>query len=239
LFTSSAWDQLENDEALVFAMAAVLALASDDWSNAEHFSERAQKTERVRRINEERLAEYEYLAAIAKRFRIGSQGVPKSADALNRLVRTYRAALESLDWCVMHHEAGYRGGAHVVRLLRSVSERAALRLFFASVLMPAVAGAAGYSDTGASGPVRSLSPQDYAAILDGDRLAVAKDCVTSAEADLKRCRAIDMPLEVPSEDRRRALSTVRRQYLVNICSVAVARHLLRMPQADYLISMTH
>jgi hypothetical protein len=236
LFTGKAWDQLESDEALVFAIAAVLALASDDWGNAVHFSERAQKTQRARQKNDERLAEYEYLAALAKRFRIGSQGVPKSADALNRLVRTYRAALESLDWCVTYHEAGEEGETHVVRLLRSVSERAALRLFFASVLMPAVGGAADHSDSGAAGPVQGLSPKDYMDILEGERLSVAKDCVISAEADLNRCLMIDLPLEVDAEDRKRALWTVRRQYLVNICSAAVARHLLQMPKAEYVIS---
>jgi hypothetical protein len=234
LFTNSAWSQVENDEALVFAIAAVLALASDDWSNAVHFSERAQKTQSARGGNEERLAEYEYLSAIAKRFRIGSQGVPKSADALSRIVRTYRAALQSLDWCVSYHEAGdkKKGEAHVVRLLRSVSERAALRLFFTHVLTPAVDDATAYANAGS----QILSANDYAKILDGDRVSVARDCVAGAEADLERCLTIDRGLEVSTEDRRRALSTVRRQYLVNICSSAVARHLLRMPHAEWMTS---
>lgn len=236
LFASHGWDQLENDEALVFAVAAILALASNDWSNAVHFSERAQKTERARQKDKERLAEYEYLSALAKRFRIGSQGVPKSADALNRVVRTYRAALESLDWCVAYHEAALSADAHVVRLLRSVSERAALRLFFATVLMPAVGNATDYPDSGRAGPVQGLSSKDYADILGAERLSVAQECLTSAEADLNRCLVIDSPLEVLAEDRRRALWTVRRQYLVNICSAAVGRHLLHLPQAEYVIS---
>ncbi len=138
LFNSKEWDQFENDEAVVFAIAAVLALASDDWGNAEHFSERAQRAQRARTQDTERLAEYEYIAALAKRFRIGSQGVPRSGDALGKIVRLYRAALEGLNWCIELHRDGTDGEAQVVRLLRSLSERAALHLFFGSVLIPRI-----------------------------------------------------------------------------------------------------
>jgi hypothetical protein len=244
-----AWPALHEASDIVFAIAACLALVSDDWGNADHFAEMALRADNARwsgldgalRVQSRQLHELKYLNALTKRFRIGALAPPLNVDSLSKTKQGYRAARELLDACVDFHEMSELDGAQGLRLIRALSERAALHLFYAAGLTPAVRLAA----------ERRLTPKDRADIawaehraaieLDRsrsdagrERLETARRALASAEVDLRRCLHHETMLRTPRDDGNAGFfKKLEFQFLVNIAAAAVLARLLdASPQLD-------
>jgi hypothetical protein len=116
---------------IVYMLASTLALEANNWNDAERFSELAKSAEPLDALD---VAEREndrfeaiYLSAVAKRFRIGSIEPPKKIAAGSDVWwKLLEGASDSLNQCELHHSQK----GEILRQLRSVSERAAVRLFY-------------------------------------------------------------------------------------------------------------
>lgn len=188
--------------ALIFAAAATLALTLGNWSDAERFSELALRAE-IGGLEFEALDhdgfELQYLHALAKRFRMGEVGVPASESAVRALDRNFDVALRLLDSCESYHGVIRADLENRLCLLRTLSERAALRLFKAEAI-----GLALKSDNGAE----LVSRVELEILL------------ASAERDLKQCLKLDRELrrERLDEEFEGFISLVRRQFFTNFAA---------------------
>jgi hypothetical protein len=123
---------------IIFAVAATLALRLEHWSDAERFADLARLSCRARTNEGEELPENDYfellyLNALALRFHLGNTAVGDGiSGSLNtRWLDLLQAAIELLSTCEQHHEKpGPCGEFAVLRVMRAVSERSAIRLFY-------------------------------------------------------------------------------------------------------------
>lgn len=220
LIADAARETVNAQPGLVFAIASAQCVTSSDWSNAQHFAEVALLAEQEQHPSRavfsasDRGGEVLYLNALVRRFRLGEIGPASSADKLRRIERHYEAALAMLNTCA---EPTARTAARPLRSMRTLSERAALHLFYASALNRLVGEA--------------IRPRlDALDRSPGDPLETrGVEALVKAEQDLRGCLALDRELpesEIDQEPRRRTfLATLRRQFTTNIAAAAVLRSL--------------
>jgi hypothetical protein len=234
-----AWPALLEAPDIVFAIAACLALVSDDWSDADHFADMAQRADQARSARPmdgssqlRQVHELRYLNALTKRFRIGVLAPPLNVDGESKVRHGHLTARELLDSCVNFHEGLEEEPLHRLRLIRALSERAALDLFYAVGLAQKVriaavsrlplkdrteAAWAEFKRSGQDGE----SPEDAA----GRRLDEARRVLADAEADLRRCLQCEAALA--SHERNAELfKKLEQQFLVNIAAAAVLARLI-------------
>ena len=241
---AGAWPRMREAPDMVFAVAACLALASDDWSNAYHFAEMALRAVTSRRSHPAGAAdddpaqrhELKYLYALAERFRIGEMSPPFSGETRSKVKLGYDVARVMLDECVEFHER-QQDTRQRLRLIRALSERAALHLFYAAGVTPAVRFAA----------VRRIDRQERGA-WDHQRGATAETweftsqwlptearrALGNAEADLRRCLQYEslLPPEL-SASQRELFQKLEQQFLINIAAAEVLGRLLdKGPRGD-------
>ena len=233
-----AWPALLEAPDIVFAIAACLALVSDDWSDADHFAEMAVRADQDRasrpqngpRSQSRQVHELRYLNALTKRFRIGGLAPPLNGDSLIKVRQAYSAACLLLEACVEYHERHEDEPGHRLRLIRALSERAALHLFYAAGLTQKVRIAA----------LMRLPPRDRDEVVWADhkrpteaeeaarqRRDEARRAVADAEADLRRCLQCEAML--PAAERRanaELFEKLEQQFLVNTAAAAVLARML-------------
>lgn len=215
----------EDDEALIFAVASVIALISGDWSNAGHFAEMAKTTSA--NVKNERAAEYLYLSAISRRFKIGAHGVPLTADAEFRMLRGFAVGKRDIERCIEFYRAQDQTIEVQKLLVRSLSELAALRLFVVAAVTLALK-----SGTEANIPNNKqrgvgLADSLNQSLLGRKDVDFARTLLHQAEMNLIECMAMERSLA--AGEMRKApsdLLRIRGQYLTNWCSASVLRHLL-------------
>jgi hypothetical protein len=231
------WNSLQQQPQALFALAACLALASEDWGNADHFAEMALREPPTNDVcpdagtagSDERLLEIKYLNALTKRFRLGAIGPARNSDALARVDRTAHDARELLDDCIEHHGRLAAGRPQALRLLRAWSERAALSLFKAAAIIPAVRAAPVRT---ASGELGGRSDAGFSLQDAADLRREAAAMLSHAEHDLNACYLLDVTLPDVDESRQSLLDRVREQYFVNTVATCVLRRLLAGGEAD-------
>ena len=229
-----AWPGLREAPDMVFAIAACLALASDDWSNAHHFAEMALRVDVDRRSRsaskrpEDPVQRHElkYLYALAERFRIGGLSPPLNTDSRSKVKQGYQTARAMLDDCVEFHERQTQDARGRLRMIRALSERAALHLFYAAGMTPAVRYAA----------VRRASPQERAAAFVPEESwdsfsrwlpQEAAQALASARADLHRCLQCEASLpEGMLRSQADLFKKLEQQFLINIAAAEVLKRLL-------------
>jgi hypothetical protein len=236
-----AWPALLAAPDIVFAIAACLALVSDDWNDADHFAEMAERADRVHasptedgaRAQSRQAHELRYLNALTKRFKIGGLAPPLNVDSLSKVRQGYSAACQLLEACVEFHERHEQEPLHRLRLIRALSERAALRLFYAAGLTQKVRIAA----------VMRLPPRDRDEVVWADhkramqrespedaareRQDEARRALADAEADLRRCLQCEAMLPATERSVNAELfQQLELQFLVNIAAAAVLARLL-------------
>ncbi|HTU12423.1 MAG TPA: hypothetical protein VMG08_16145 [Allosphingosinicella sp.] len=211
---------LERNPELVFAQAAVRAVAIQDAHNANRFAKLALRANQAARCDVPGApgltSELEYLAAVACRLLICTVSLGDrpglSAEENARVIRRgvdqikqlYSEASNYLRELVGTHHAGAEApqgetGEHRVRFLRAISERASLNLFTATAFGLA------RPKKGGVGP----ETQDSLVYLD------------QARKDLRYCALEDAGLE---DDP--VLALVRTQYLPNVAAYEVLAYLL-------------
>jgi hypothetical protein len=235
-----AWPALLEAPDIVFAIAACLELVSDEWIDAEHFAAMAERADQARssqpaegpHSQSRQVHELRYLSALTKRFRIGELAPPLNVDSLGKVRHGYSAARELLDACVEFHERHEHDTQHRLRLIRALSERAALHLFYTAglthrVRIAAVQRLAPKDRTNAAwdeqkrAEITGVSPEDAAR----QRQAEAHVALAGAEADLRRCLQCEGMLTC--EERNAGLfKKLEPQFVVNIAASAVLARLL-------------
>jgi hypothetical protein len=265
----TAWSSLDDAPDLVFALAACVALASEDWSNANHFAEMALRayeataggTGRIGEVagaHDSRVSDGEasshaagadetrqfdelrYLNALTRRFALGSISPPLNPDGLVQARRGYLAARELLDACVVFHESAEEGRGHRLRLIRALSERDALNLFYAAAMAPAVRHAAWSRLTPRQrsdllGENRGYPAQNFESSeeFDHPRDPDAGETLLMARADLRRCLATEKTLPALDEHQRAFFSRVERQFLINTAAAAALSRLIEGTKPDH------
>ncbi|HEX8626070.1 MAG TPA: hypothetical protein VF782_13475 [Allosphingosinicella sp.] len=230
LLDEDAWKALDRQPALVFSLAAARCLAVRDWGNAQRFAEMALVEEMEDSENldargrQDRRREIKYLYALVTRFRIGEIGPPLTGEAFGRICRFYRSALGHLDECETYH--GDPDHRQELRLMRTLSERAALHLFYVSTTNERVrAAAAGRRARTHRGPRRDLRE-----LLPLDARASAVAALERAESDLAACLALDRQIGPIDDPQRNAFRMkLQRQYYTNIATAGVFRALWDEP----------
>jgi hypothetical protein len=124
---------------VVFAIAAVISLRNAQWSQASRYADLASAAanllpgDATDEAKQADAAECDYLKALALRFRLGSFSPYRTSvteDVWNRWVAS---GVDILERCEAYHHAPSAGSRrHILRELRAISERAALRLFYAT-----------------------------------------------------------------------------------------------------------
>jgi hypothetical protein len=225
-----------NAAELLFGVATCVALASQDWSNADHFADMATRGLQLEisgddadAIRAVRQAEFSYLNALTKRFRIGTLGPVRNADGLSRVRRIYRDARALLDSCVEHHGDGPPPGRHPSSYYRALSERAALALFTAAALGRNVRAA-----SAAEKARKRTSGVNYDA---GFELDVAQEiqleaeaALEAAEADLLKCSELWILIGSSTPDSRE-LHQLQEHSALNTMAACVLRRIL-IPRGD-------
>jgi hypothetical protein len=137
-FEKGAW--VEHPERL-FALAAVMALRLALWDQAATYAQlaagsAAAESMKDREDREARGDYYEllYLRALTNRFRMGDLRVD-AADGEATSRRLLDAALKDLQQCLGYHAGDARAEPHILRSFRAMSERAAVRLFYATWML--------------------------------------------------------------------------------------------------------
>jgi hypothetical protein len=227
LFDEAGWEALYEQPSLVFSIATAQCLATRDWGNAQHFAEMALLEEIESKEADpaalDQRAEIRYLYALVNRFRMGEIGPPLTGDAFGRLDRSYRVALLHLNECEIYHSRPE--ARQELRLMRALSERAALQLFFISATNRWVR----------LGAAQARQPPRHAGAREPELLElncsdVALHALDSAEADLAACYALDRRLGAVEEPERADFrERVQRQYFTNIAAVAIFRFLWGQP----------
>lgn len=206
------------EQNLLFAFASGISLGQRDWSNADHYAHLAvqaatlDKTDNTPPAHENELR---YLHSIAKRFRVGEIGPPANERAYLLLRRRYAAARDLLEHCFKYHveyleceEAGVR--PHVLKLIRTQSERAALDLFFAASV--------GLTNTAS-----------WSAETRSDACAAARNALDAADEDLRSCRELgqrEAAIAPTDETRFNFMRRLRRQYICNSAAAHIVRYLV-------------
>lgn len=132
-FDEAPW--IESPERL-FALAAAMALRLALWDQAAKYAQLAVGSsaaeamkQRPRRAERADYFELLYLRALTSRFKMGD--VPSiAADGETQSRQLLDAALQDLTVCLDYHDADEPPGRHLLRALRALSERAAVRLFY-------------------------------------------------------------------------------------------------------------
>jgi hypothetical protein len=122
---------------IVFGIAATLALRLQHWNDALRFSDLAwsaasvasKKAKQSGPLSDEQL-EFLFLQALARRFRIGELNPGRSGSIENIWKSLLTEAVERLDKCISARPN--IGGVGTLRHYRALSERAAVRMFYAS-----------------------------------------------------------------------------------------------------------
>ncbi len=244
LVAGDVWPALYNVPHVVFALAATLAVVSNDWSNAAHFSQIAlqllRESDPDRRPERSIHAEILYLAALSQRFSIGDVGPPLTAEAFGRIERHYRSAEALLDECLILHEPRADDADQRLKMLRATSERAALRLFYSSCLNPnvrVVVHRRWRESASRRGADRSTTSQN-SGMLDFGVEDQAVEALNLAELDLRRCLDIDQSLPpMPEGEAAEFRYRLQRQYYTNIAAAAVLRWLWKLESGDSKISV--
>jgi hypothetical protein len=229
LVPADAWPALLEEPALVFAMAACLALASEDWLDADRFADMASRLEGGRwsvqvvdsasMPKSNRLYELRYLNALTKRFRVGVIGPPINADSAVQLKRTYDIAKQLIDSCSAYHAE--QSPRQSLRLIRALSEGAAVRLFFAAAIEPSVRRCALANYDGGNG-VATLFRMPSSLVDE------AKQALVEAQVALFRCIEIERNLgdqAALSAGQRSFIASLEKQYLPNLAACSVIGHL--------------
>jgi hypothetical protein len=226
LLDEEGWNALYEQPSVVFSIATAQCLATRDWSNAQHFAEMAllEELEEGARSDgpagQDQGAEIKYLYALVTRFRMGEIGPPLTGDAFTRLSRYYRLALQHLDECEAYHSQA--GSRQELRVMRALSERAALHLFFISSTNRWVRLAAAKR--------RSRHRVAEADLLELNCTPTALEALEAAETDLAACLALDAALPPIAEPYRLEFrAKLQRQYYTNIAAVGVFRALWGQP----------
>jgi len=196
----------------VFAVAATMALRMGLWSQAERYADLASSAAEVAEVSApldsaERHDKWEcfYLKALAIRFRIGAFPPHRSTVTENVWRKWLDSAVIILDRCVAYHAAPAPGDRHVLRELRAVSERAAIRLFYAAWVAVA-----------RSAPLPFFTVED------------AYGQFQAATLDLRRCLELEADGRAAAErdDMRAAFfDRLERQYVTNSAAAEVIAHL--------------
>jgi hypothetical protein len=240
LVPDRAWPALLGQPPLVFAMAACLALASEDWVDADQFADTALRTidttwsgpefGPITRLDATQIHELGYLSALARRFRLGLLSPPLHQEGLLQVRQMYSNARELLTRSERFHAAH-----RPLRRMRSLSERAALHLFFAAALMPAVRHQAvrrfDRPEASELDRVRAWRVARFGAFDRSINLSAELDgALGDAEADLAEC--LQMEAEISGElsaDRREFFAKLQKQFLPNIAAYTVLRVMREPP----------
>jgi len=196
---------LSERQYFVFAVAATLALRMGLWSQAERYADLASSSANVvaaltitENAARDDMAECFYLKAVATRFRLGAFTPYGSPVTENVWGRWLRDAVALLDQC----EAQHREQGQILRELRAVSERAALRLFYATWIA-----------VGPPVPSLPFFPADEAF------------CQLEASAgDLRHCLALEVRARAAVEQdvqRQAFFKRLERQYVTNCAAAEV------------------
>lgn len=201
-------EKVSSQPEVLFALAATLALALGSWTHAERFADLALKAARVGRqqgrLDQNYVAEFEYLLAVSIRFRIAETAPARNGSGHRAVMKSRARALETLDICLAEHRKPFDGSSlQPLRLMRALAERAALNLFYfgACVCSP------------------HLQPS----------LQPAVEALSSAEEDLDSCLAMESDLLRPGGldgARLRLLERISRHYVANRAACVVAHVIL-------------
>ena len=147
----------------------------------------------------------------------------------------YMAACALLDACVDFHERPEQGKFEVLRLIRAVSERAALRLFYAAALTPAVRHAAetrlgprelAATPGSARGWAVEASEKSWTDAM-RRREEEAQGALLLAKADLRRCLQCETLVHGRIEGvQAEFFNKLEQQFLINISAAYVLTRLL-------------
>ena len=215
LFTQAQREELSCNSALVFALASVRCLVSNDWSNAFHFAELALLesggVENLAKEQNDQLYEIKYLFALVNRFRLGEAGAVITGDAYEKCRRHFKRATRELNECASYHERQ----REPLRLMRTLSERAALNLFYSAAFNPIVRRIARSR--------LNTAPSDVVFEVFHRRLAIA--ALERAEADLTVCMQMDLSIATKSSSSVNFRARIQRQYNTNIAAAAAIRRL--------------
>jgi hypothetical protein len=227
------WAVLGRQPQALFGLAACLALASEDWGNADHFAEMALREPpsaaatdtRQTTIPDRQAFELRYLNALTKRFRIGAIGPARNVDALGRVRRVAKEAAELLESCIEHHGRSDSSRPQTLRLIRALSERAALHLFHAAAVTPAVRSAPVRRGGRGREGVHKSDPGFSSGIAETLKVeAIA--ALSAAQYDLVRCFELARREQPPDGPRSIFLQRLREQFGVNVAATCVLRRLL-------------
>ncbi len=192
---------------IIYMIAAVLALEASEWGEAERFADLAKDAVPLIEVSESQSEadkyEAHYISALTKRFRLGSLDPRIAGLKTDMLHRLLDSSVDSLTLCEIHHS---RLG-EVLRHLRAVSERAAVRLFYASW------GAITATGQGRS---KSFGLPDTLSQFD---LAIG---------DLRKCLELEPAAQAARQNRRRNdfHDRVQKQYIINFAAAAALRYAL-------------
>jgi hypothetical protein len=199
---------------IVFAVAACFALRLALWSQADRYADLASAAADMLATSEtggtahDDVAECRYLHALTTRFRVGSFSPYRAATTENVWGRWVQRAETSLTRCEAYHHQPDSGPRQILRELRAVSERAALRLFYATWLAV-------------------LEQQALPLTLSIDE---GFQSLRAAAEDLRHCFALANEVDVAGLSTERAgfFRSVETQYLVNAAAAEFLAHLFAM-----------
>lgn len=215
LFTEAQREELSGQPALVFALASVRCLVSNDWSNAFHFAELAllefDGTESPTKEQSDQLYEIKYLFALVNRFRLGEAGAIVTGDSYEKCRRHFNRALRQIDECAAYHDKERDS----LRLMRALSERAALNLFYSAAFNPIARKIAR----------ARLTAAESDAVIEVFNQRRAISALERAEADLVLCMLKDVSTSTRNPSSNSFRARVQRQYYTNIAAAAAIREL--------------
>lgn len=202
---------------LAFAVASTLALALCNWRNADIYADLAVRAASIGpdtvRGPATQPFELRYLHAVAKRFRVGEIGKPIFERTAGALWRRYRDAKDILDQCAKFHEERHRSAVpadppDIFPLMRALSERAALRGFYAAAIGMAKTGKWEQGETNRKRGMQALREAAIDLTACNNLAAEAKRIATGNE----RCE--------------KYLARLRRQFVSNLAALRVVNRLL-------------
>ncbi|BBF82623.1 hypothetical protein [Asticcacaulis excentricus] len=220
--TDDQWEVIGADPAATFSMAGWLCLVSEKWAEAEQYADlclmwakaNAMPPTSVHTVEQ---AEYYFLCAVTKRFKIGSTGPTARLDTQTAIARQFKEAAGLLTVCIeFHSERAALDIEEALRTVRAESELAALNLFYAATLIPKVGAALG------------LRPPDVD--MRGDQLKIVSEALDQADKLLDSClsKLAGFPfLGEGQESTLKVLKRVKAQVAVNYAATFCLRLLCR------------
>lgn len=201
--------ELTEQPEILFAIAAVLALALGAWTQAERFADLAERSTQVAERAQRRSAtdqwEFTYLRAVAIRFRIAELAPVRNESMQVEIERRADEATRRLSACIAHHDRPGDNLHQPLRAIRAHSERAALNLFY-------------FGNCHLTGDL-ALRRR----LAEAGKVLKALD---AAEADLVRCFELEtdaLKQDQSQDDRRSFLKRLERQFVSNAAACALAR----------------